>query len=332
MFLLAGLSDAKAGDEESEYGDISQRGGDRTLSSRAEARGPKSSVRKRKNRSALNDVMGADLEEINNLIRKPAPKKKRKRIRGPKELSPALATKIKDAMNHFIDGDYGSALSLSLEVIKEAPRAPEPYTTMGTIYESIGETKKALEAYVLAATLAPKDVEQWKNLVLMARDHDMPRQTLFCLDKIIRLAPDDLEARFERAKTYKALGDHPKAIDNLKYIQQQVPRDAKVLQELADSYHATGGMQHAITLLEEYVNFFKEPKRNRPARPNDDPQAEEMFDLNVVNVLCELYLIQQQYQDLINMSDTLEKYQVPLCLLSLAKRVCACEFVLVWTR
>lgn len=51
------------------------------------------------------------------------------------------------------------------EVIRLSPNLPDPYHTLGLIYNAIGDKKRAMDFYMLAAHLAPKDASLWKLLV-----------------------------------------------------------------------------------------------------------------------------------------------------------------------
>lgn len=264
------------------------------------------SKRKRANRSALNDLMGADADEIAGLIKKRTAPRKRRKKRKSQTLTPALSKLLDEATECYIDGKLEQAVGLLLDIIKQAPKAPAPYRTLGTIYESAGETKKALEAFMIAATLTPKDLNQWQEIAKMARENGNLRQTVYCLDRTIRLNPEDVVARFERAMAYAQLGSYPKALEGLKLVLQDCPQNPKVLKELAEVYHRSGQTAQAVGLLEAYIDAFREgkrPKRRNVSRDAAGKKGEaqhEPLDLNLVNVLCELYLLQQQHQLLIN--------------------------------
>jgi general transcription factor 3C polypeptide 3 (transcription factor C subunit 4) len=43
-----------------------------------------------------------------------------------------------------------------MEVIRLAPNLPDPYHTLGLLHEAVGNTKKALDFYMIAAHITPK--------------------------------------------------------------------------------------------------------------------------------------------------------------------------------
>lgn len=48
------------------------------------------------------------------------------------------------------------AINLLLEVIRLAPNAPDPYHTLGNIFQIKGDPRKALDFFMIAAHLPPK--------------------------------------------------------------------------------------------------------------------------------------------------------------------------------
>ena len=48
------------------------------------------------------------------------------------------------------------AIRLLGEVVRQAPNVPDPYHTMGMVYEEMGEEEKALQFFLIAAHLTPK--------------------------------------------------------------------------------------------------------------------------------------------------------------------------------
>lgn len=48
------------------------------------------------------------------------------------------------------------ALELCTEVIRLAPNTQEAYLTIGTIHEAVGNPRKALDFFMIAAHLPPK--------------------------------------------------------------------------------------------------------------------------------------------------------------------------------
>lgn len=64
----------------------------------------------------------------------------------------------------FATREFDKAIPLLLEVIKEAPHFPDAFHTLGMIYEENNDKKNALEIYMIAAHLTPRDINLWLRL------------------------------------------------------------------------------------------------------------------------------------------------------------------------
>jgi tetratricopeptide (TPR) repeat protein len=62
------------------------------------------------------------------------------------------------------------------EVIRLAPNNPDPYQTLGMIYEELGNERKALDFLMIAAHLSPKDAQLWYRLAEMSNRQRNPRR------------------------------------------------------------------------------------------------------------------------------------------------------------
>lgn len=57
------------------------------------------------------------------------------------------------------------AICVLNEVIRLAPNLSDPYHTLALIYTAMGDEKRALNFYMIAAHLTPKNASLWKVLV-----------------------------------------------------------------------------------------------------------------------------------------------------------------------
>jgi hypothetical protein len=58
----------------------------------------------------------------------------------------------------------GQAVELLKEVVRLAPNVADSYHTLGLLYDAKGDREKALNFYMIAAHLTPKDIVLWKRL------------------------------------------------------------------------------------------------------------------------------------------------------------------------
>ena len=100
----------------------------------------------------------------------------------------------------FTNGKFSEAAKILLELVKQAPKAPDPYNTLGLIHEEIHQHHKALKFYKIAALFNPKKPHRWKSLAQMALGLNEYEDADYCLGKAISGLPDDPEPLMERAK------------------------------------------------------------------------------------------------------------------------------------
>ncbi len=56
-----------------------------------------------------------------------------------------------------------------MEIIRQVPNVADPYHTLGLIYEELGQKDKALQFFMIAAHLTPKDQHLWYRLAQMSK-------------------------------------------------------------------------------------------------------------------------------------------------------------------
>jgi len=79
--------------------------------------------RKKETRAAMNDLMGPDVDEIAAVANKrQKPKKKAVKRKKKSLLTPAQDAQMQEATNAYIDGKFKQAVTILLNLIKEAPK------------------------------------------------------------------------------------------------------------------------------------------------------------------------------------------------------------------
>ena len=72
---------------------------------------------------------------------------------------------------------------MCMQIIKQAPLASEPFSTLAMIYEDQGDMEKSLQFELIAAHLNPSDTEEWVRLAEMSLEQDNIKQAIFCYTK-----------------------------------------------------------------------------------------------------------------------------------------------------
>ena len=66
-------------------------------------------------------------------------------------VTPQIQRMIGEATMHYAYREFQSAITLLMEVIRLAPGLPHAYHTLGLIYEEMGDVRKALKLFMMAA-------------------------------------------------------------------------------------------------------------------------------------------------------------------------------------
>ncbi|CAA0806010.1 tetratricopeptide repeat (TPR)-containing protein [Striga hermonthica] len=203
------------------------------------------------------EVLGASFEEIMETMnygmrRRSRKNKKSGRRKGSRnKVKPEVSRKLGDATLHYAHGRFEEAICLLKEVILLAPNLSDPYHTLGLIYTAMGDKKKALNFYMIAAHLTPKDCSLWKLLVTQSIEQGDKRQANYCLNKAIIADPHDIGLRLHRASLYIELGDCLKAADSYEQISRHCPDNVEVLEKATQLYKKCGQHERAVSMLED---------------------------------------------------------------------------------
>lgn len=205
------------------------------------------------------DISAASFEEIMEALnfgvrRKSRKHKKRGRRKGSKnKLSPEITRMLGDATLHYAHGSYEEATSVLHEVIRLAPNLPDPFHTLGLIYNALGDDKKSLNFYMIAAHLKRKDSSLWKLLFTWSMEQGNIGQASYCLSKAINADPKDITLRLYRASIHVELGDYQKAAESYEQIYRLSPDKIEALKMGAKLYQKCGQREQSVRLLEDYV-------------------------------------------------------------------------------
>uniref|UniRef100_A0A671M4Y2 General transcription factor IIIC, polypeptide 3 n=1 Tax=Sinocyclocheilus anshuiensis TaxID=1608454 RepID=A0A671M4Y2_9TELE len=124
-------------------------------------------------------------------------------------------------------GDKEDAILMCMEIIRQAPVAYEPFSTLAMIYEDQGDMEKALQFGLIAAHLNPSDWEEWVKLADMSLEQDNIKQAIICYTKVIKYDPSNVQYLWERSSLYEQVGEH-KQSTNCKILEVVIPDDVPV--------------------------------------------------------------------------------------------------------
>ncbi|XP_075484066.1 uncharacterized protein LOC142524154 isoform X3 [Primulina tabacum] len=205
------------------------------------------------------EFLGASFEEIMETLnfgmkKKSTKSKKRGRKKGSKnKVNPEVTRKLGDATLHYAYGHFEEAICVLKEVIRLAPNLSAPYHQLGLIYKAMNDRKKALNFYMIAAHLTPRDASLWKLLVTWSIELGDKKQANYCLGKAITADPEDIDLQFQRASLFLELGEHQKAADSYEQISRLYPDNVEVLRKATQLYQKCGQNERAVCILEDHL-------------------------------------------------------------------------------
>lgn len=227
------------------------------------------------------DIFGASVDEIWDAAgfgapgrrRRKGPKRKGRRRKAPGGLTPEINKKLGEANLLYATGQFDEAVEILKEVVRIAPNVADSYHTLGLLYDAKGDRKRALNFYMIAAHLTPKDIVLWKRLASWSMELGNPGQVIYCLQKAMRADPTDVDARWDCASLYAELNEFPKAIDCLEQLLALRPGDVEICKMVAKMRQKNGQSEQATQLLEHLIETY----------PYE-------ADLSAVNLLAELHM------------------------------------------
>ncbi|XP_048500140.1 uncharacterized protein LOC104894179 isoform X2 [Beta vulgaris subsp. vulgaris] len=251
---------------------------------------------------------GATYEEMVDVMayvdrRRGRKAKKRGRRKGSKnKLSLEITKKLGDATLHYAHGRYEDAISLLTEVVRLAPNLPDPYHTLGLVYNSMGDKRRSMNSYLIAAYVGPKDSSLWKPLVTSSIEQGLIEQASWCLNKAISADPADITLRYRRASLDMETGAYLKAAESYEQIAKLCPDNVEALKTAATLYKQAGQIERSTIILEDYLN--KHPSE---------------ADLTVVDMLALSFMESNLYTKALQYIEHAKKVcgfvkELPLCL------------------
>lgn len=183
---------------------------------------------------------------------------RRKRGRGrphskKQEYSKELAALVGQANLAYTKKQYTEAVEILHKVIKAAPHAQQPWMTLGMIHEELGNSQKALQSYLVAAHMSPKDIDQWRRLGSMSLRFGHDSQALYCYSRALIICSTDLEVLHARSELFMRRNQLKRANADLKTILKITPYDMIASQRLIHIYEKFREPGKAIGLYEKIV-------------------------------------------------------------------------------
>ncbi|KAM9397692.1 general transcription factor 3C polypeptide 3 isoform 1-T1 [Salvelinus alpinus] len=210
-------------------------------------------------------------------------KKMMKERRNRSKLPRALRGLMGEANIRYARGDKEDAVLMCMEIIRQAPLAYEPFSTLAMIYEDQGDMEKSLQFGLIAAHLNPSDCEEWVKLADMSLEQDNIRQAIICYTKAIKYDPSNVRYLWERCSLYEQVGENKQSMDGYRRILNLLPPSdgehfMQLSRDMAKSYYESSDLPSAMGVMEEAL-------RRHPELVTDES----------INMAAELYIANHQH-------------------------------------
>ncbi|XP_027190594.1 uncharacterized protein [Cicer arietinum] len=184
---------------------------------------------------------------------KKVPRKRGRRKGSKKKLDERLSRMLGDANLHYANRRYDMAITVLHEVVRLKPTLPESYHILGLVHNAIGDYKKGMSFYKIAARLTPKDSSLWKMLFAWYIEQGDIGEASCCLSEAIKADPKDSTLRSYRAMLYAELQDFQKAAVAYEQVYQLCCENVDALKEAAKFYQKCGQVERSVCILEDYL-------------------------------------------------------------------------------
>uniref|UniRef100_A0A8C6TJJ2 General transcription factor IIIC, polypeptide 3 n=1 Tax=Neogobius melanostomus TaxID=47308 RepID=A0A8C6TJJ2_9GOBI len=226
---------------------------------------------------------------------------KKSERRNRSKLPRALRGLMGEANIRYARGEKSDAILMCMEIIRQAPMAYEPFSTLTMIYEDDGDMEKALQFGLIAAHLNPSDCDEWVRLAEMSLEQDNIRQAIVCYSKAIKYDPTNVRYLWERCNLHMRQGEHKQCMDGYRKILSLLPMEEgehfmQLSKDMAKSYFESNDLPAALGVIEEALT-------RHPDLVSDD----------VINMAAELYISNHEYNKAIQVrrAPEMETVHVP---------------------
>lgn len=145
-------------------------------------------------------------------------------------LPPAVAALMGRANVAYVQKKYDEAVELYLQVVQRAPSSPEPYYSLGLVWEERGDIERAASYFLLSAHLQAKaETDLWRKIAaLFVQVSSRKEQAIYALSRVI-FRPDAAEPEIYllRAKLHLELHQYRQVISSMAGLLRKTLKNNK---------------------------------------------------------------------------------------------------------
>ncbi|KAJ8040317.1 General transcription factor 3C polypeptide 3 [Holothuria leucospilota] len=183
----------------------------------------------------------------------------RRRKKVPKHLAGLMG----EANLCFARGESKNAETMCLEIVRQAPKCPEPYQLLSMISEENGESERSLQFAILGALLNSYDPDEWTKVIEMCMDQKNLDMALYCYTQAIKYSNNKFPLLREKANLLEEMGEHSRAQSVKRMMIKYLPEDdaeeyLQLAKELTKYAHESGDDIAAVQIMERAINKHKD--------------------------------------------------------------------------
>ncbi|MDP8214660.1 MAG: tetratricopeptide repeat protein [Candidatus Euphemobacter frigidus] len=136
------------------------------------------------------------------------------------------------------------------------------YVFLGRVYEQMGNTKKAIDAYEQALIIIPTDIGAREKLARLYQKGGLTNDAISAYSALIEINPGNISYHLELARAYEKNGDDEEVISECRYILSSASNDWELSSArslLIKAYSRLGQLDQLIPEIEKSIEA--EPKK-----------------------------------------------------------------------
>ncbi|MEJ2725932.1 MAG: tetratricopeptide repeat protein, partial [Deltaproteobacteria bacterium] len=142
----------------------------------------------------------------------------------------------------------------AVKMLEKEKRLPV-YKALGYLYTDMGQTEKAIAAYLNAVEVDGKDANLYHNLAVLYERAGNKERADFFLTKAISLQPEDLDSRLELAESLTKAGKYQEAERHLTEILRKKPDSIKAMVLLVSVLEKQGDKKRLLDTYKKMLTF-----------------------------------------------------------------------------
>ena len=162
---------------------------------------------------------------------------------------PQVQRMLGEATIRYAYREFQQAVRLLVEIVRLCPGLPHPYQTLGLMYEEMGEQKKAVALFMMAAHLSKHDPNQWRHIATLSLQLGDKQQAVYCYTRLLSKRSDDIEALWELSLLNIELGQLKKATEGLEKLYQAQQRQRLSEAARQDAEQISEMRRHQLRVL-----------------------------------------------------------------------------------